>query len=130
MAGVAGKNWARPTDSDLIRGQEVDVPGVECLPIGAAEDRLRQAGFDVRVDDDPVDSDCPAGRAAGTNPSGETFEGDTVTILVSNGSGADDDDDNGGGDDDERPGPPGDGGGGGSPTPIPGPSIGPPRTDD
>jgi membrane peptidoglycan carboxypeptidase len=130
MAGVAGKNWARPTDSDLIRGQEVDVPGVECLPIGAAEDRLRRAGFDVRVDDDPVDSDCPAGRAAGTNPSGETFEGDTVTILVSNGSGADDDDDNGGGDDDERPGPPGDGGGGGSPAPSPGPGIGPPRTDD
>jgi membrane peptidoglycan carboxypeptidase len=123
MAGVEGSNWPRPTDNDLIRGQEVDIPGVECLTVEAATERLEEAGFDVEVDEAPVDSDCPPGRVAGTDPSGEGFQGDTITIQISNGSGD--------GDEDERPGPPG-GGGGGSPSPAPtirpGPSPGPPGT--
>lgn len=112
MRGVAGSNWARPTDPDLVRGRSASIPNVECQTVAEAERRLEQAGFDVRVDDQPVDSDCPAGRVAGTNPSGDGFEGDTVTIQISNGSG-DDDDDGGPGRPDPTfgpglPGPPGD----------------------
>jgi membrane peptidoglycan carboxypeptidase len=117
MRGVDGQDWPPPEDRDLIRGTEIDVPNVECLTVEAAENRLEDAGFDVQIQDDPVDSDCPAGRVAGTDPSGEAFEGDTVQLEISNGSGDEDDDDgngngNGGGDD-EQPGPPGDDGGGG-----------------
>ncbi|MGH3680433.1 MAG: penicillin-binding protein [Natronosporangium sp.] len=116
MAGVDGSNWARPTDRDLIRGETAGIPNVECQTVADAERRLEAAGFDVRIDDEPVDSDCPAGRVAGTNPSGDGFEGDTVTIRISNGSG-----DRGGGDDDDDdngPGRPGE------------PTIGPGPPDD
>ncbi|MPZ26848.1 MAG: PASTA domain-containing protein [Micromonosporaceae bacterium] len=120
MEGVDGSDWARPTDRDLIRSESAGIPNVECQTVAEAERRLEEAGFDVRIDDDPVDSDCPAGRVADTSPSGDGFEGDTVTIRISNGSGDDGGGDDGGGDDDDDSGP----GRPGEPTIGPGPPPG------
>jgi membrane peptidoglycan carboxypeptidase len=96
MEGVEGEGWPRPTDKDLVQGRQVEIPDVECMSISDAEEELLDAGFDVEIAEDRVDSDCPAGRAAGTSPDGEAVGGETITIEVSNGSDADDD---------ERPGP-------------------------
>jgi membrane peptidoglycan carboxypeptidase len=86
MEGIPGEDWDPPTDNDLIRGALIDIPNVECVPVGAARSRLEQAGFEVEVDTNRVDSECAEGQAAGTDPSGEGASGETVRILVSNGS--------------------------------------------
>jgi len=44
------------------------------------------AGFDVAQAPDPVDSACPAGTVAGTNPTGDTVVGSAVVIQVSKGT--------------------------------------------
>jgi membrane peptidoglycan carboxypeptidase len=130
MKGVQGTDWPAP-DAKLAVGDLADIPPVECQPVRAAERQLEAAGFNVEVADDPVDSDCPAGRVAETSPSSEARQGDTITILISNGSGAEDDgeEEPPGPEPPGQPGPPGDGGGDGGelirPSPVP--SIGPPR---
>jgi membrane peptidoglycan carboxypeptidase len=104
MRGVEGENWARPTDPELIFGDQVSIPNVECMSVAQAESRLIDAGFEVEVASTPVDSACPAGEVAGTRPTGQAIPGETVTILISNGS-----------DDDSGPiSPPGEGGGNGN----------------
>jgi membrane peptidoglycan carboxypeptidase len=108
MRGVPGEDWPTPEDRDLFRRPRANVPDVRCATVEEAQDRLRDAGFQVELDDNPVNSDCPAGRVAGTNPSGRASQGDTIRIQISNGSGDngnDDGNDNGG---PGGPGPPGD----------------------
>src|SRR5690606_3390819 len=85
--GRESQNWQPPSDKDLIRGPEVNVPDVTCRSVGDAEAILRSQGFETRVDSVPVDSACAAGQVAGTTPSGVTSPGDTITIQISNGSG-------------------------------------------
>jgi membrane peptidoglycan carboxypeptidase len=87
MKGVEGRNWAKPGNNKMVFGDQVSIPDVRCRPVSEAESMLKGAGFEVEVDPEPVDSDCPPGRAAGTSPSGRTIPGSPVTILVSNGSG-------------------------------------------
>lgn len=116
MSTRDGEDWPEPEDPELVFGRPVDIPDVTCQPVQAARQRLLDAGFRVRVAEDLVDSDCPAGRAAGTSPEGETTAGGTVTIEVSNGSGDDGDDDDDDGPGRPGPGPPGDDD---DPTPIP-----------
>jgi membrane peptidoglycan carboxypeptidase len=140
MDRLDGKDWPKPGGEKIVFGDQVSVPNVECAPIGDAESRLRGAGFDVEVSGQQVDSDCPPGTAAGTNPSGRAPRGTEVTIQVSNGSDHDPEPSGPGpgpgppGDDDGPPGGGGgdDGGGGGEdedegqfPIPIPTPTIGP-----
>jgi membrane peptidoglycan carboxypeptidase len=116
MAGKESQDWARPGDMELVYGPRSNIPDVECLPLDEALALVDSAGFDAEVDDgDPVDSACPAGTAAGTDPSGSTSRGAPITVLVSNGS-------------DHEPDPeptegPGGGGGGGGPG---GGGVGPP----
>lgn len=86
MKGKDSQDWALPTDDDLVAGPEVSVADVKCQTVGQAQSRLEGQGFETRIQDDPVDSDCAPGRVAGTNPSGTTSPGDTITILISNGS--------------------------------------------
>jgi hypothetical protein len=59
---------------------------VECDSIGSAKSRLSNAGFSPSVGA-PIDSKCPAGTAAGTNPDGRTIKGGVVVINTSNGNG-------------------------------------------
>lgn len=110
MEGRDSQDWAEPSDSDLVYGPRANIPDVACLSISAAEAEIEDAGFEVSVDDNRVDSECEAGQAAGTTPSGSTSRGSHVTVEVSNGSDfsepdpPDDDDDD---DDDDEGGPPG-----------------------
>ena len=85
MQGVETSDWPAPSDK-LALGDQVRIPDVECLPVAEAESVLSDAGFRVRVDDNPVESSCEEGLAAGTNPSGRTVRGGTVEIQISDGS--------------------------------------------
>jgi len=139
MKGRESQNWAPPSDPDLIRGPEVNIADVTCRSVGEAESILRGQGFETRVDDQPVDSECAPGQVAGTTPSGVTSPGDTITIQISNGSGFEPEPNDGppsgpggggpgGGDGDDGG---GEGGGGGVPTLEPPPGVEPtlPVTD-
>jgi membrane peptidoglycan carboxypeptidase len=119
MRGRDSLDWPAPADMDLVYGPREDIPDVTCMSVSEAEEILEAAGFDVRVEDDPVDSECAAGEVAGTTPNESTTRGGVVAILVSNGSDHEPEPSPGppgngngngnGGDDDE------DGGGGGGP---------------
>ncbi|HEY8474302.1 MAG TPA: transglycosylase domain-containing protein [Natronosporangium sp.] len=136
MKDREGHDWGRPDGERIVFGDLVSIPDVECRSVGDAQRILEDAGFEVRVDPERVDSDCAPGQAAGTNPSGRTVAGDEVVIEVSNGSGfdEDEDDDNSGpgGGGPGGPGGPGDpgggdggGGGGDDFPPLPIPTISP-----
>ncbi|HEY8450979.1 MAG: transglycosylase domain-containing protein [Micromonosporaceae bacterium] len=112
MKGKERLDWDRPSDMKLVYGPRVQIPNVECLTVEQAQARLTQAGFDVSVERRPVDSACPPGRVAGTDPAGTTSRGAAVAILISNGSDyeEEDDDEEGGGEEQPprpRPGPTG-----------------------
>jgi membrane peptidoglycan carboxypeptidase len=78
----------------LIVGKKRSIPGVECRPPGAARAAIERAGFEVSVDNERVDSRCPEGTVARTDPRGFTSEGSNVTLIISGGPGADDEEDN------------------------------------
>ncbi|MDW5327279.1 Stk1 family PASTA domain-containing Ser/Thr kinase [Plantactinospora sp. KLBMP9567] len=70
---------------EVSRGNVVEVPRVTGLQEDEARDRLREAGFEVRVvDGDPVPP-AEAGEVTGQNPRGgeKKATGTTVTITVS-----------------------------------------------
>lgn len=75
--------FKEPTNDDITTGDLRRVPDVTCDSIGKAKDVIRGAGFDPVVGP-TVDSDCPAGSAAGTSES-RTIKDGAVTIEVSNG---------------------------------------------
>ncbi|RKR89546.1 membrane peptidoglycan carboxypeptidase [Micromonospora pisi] len=77
-----------PPNSKIVQGDQRSIPNVECQPVDTARSRVRGAGFEVEVSTKQVDSKCPAGTAAGTNPSGRTIKGGSVTIEISNGKGS------------------------------------------
>lgn len=87
MKGKPAEQFTPPSGK-IISGDQRSIPDVKCQPIDTAKSRLRGAGFEVEVDSNRVDSPCPAGTAAGTNPDGRTIKGGTVMIQVSNGKGA------------------------------------------
>ncbi|MCA2219583.1 penicillin-binding transpeptidase domain-containing protein, partial [Jidongwangia harbinensis] len=88
MKGKPKENFKRPGSKKLTVGDQRSIPSVNCKAIPAATSQLEGAGFDVSVQPGQVDSTCPAGTAAGTNPSGRTIKGGVVMIEVSNGKGA------------------------------------------
>jgi membrane peptidoglycan carboxypeptidase len=103
MANKPAQNFNAPS-KEIAFGKRSRIPGVKCKSIEEAQRAVEKAGFEVTVSDQAVDSDCPAGRVAGTSPSGDTSAGSNVTILKSKGKGG-------------SPKPPGDGGGGPPPPP-------------
>jgi membrane peptidoglycan carboxypeptidase len=107
MAGKPAINFEPPTRK-LAYGNQVRIPNVTCKPVDEARATLRGAGFDVEVESRPVDSPCPGGTVARTDPSGRTVKGGVVVIYVSNGKGAS-----------QPPGGGGDGGDGGVIVPPP-----------
>ncbi len=72
----------------IVEGDQRYIPEVKCLSVDTARSRIQGAGFEVEVDHTSVDSTCPAGTVAGTNPSGRTIKGGVVIIQRSNGKGA------------------------------------------
>ena len=84
MRGKEKKDFPKPNTS-LAYGQQRSIPAVTCQPVQAASDTLGAAGFKVEVDDVQVDSACPAGTVARTDPDGRTVSGGTVMVRISNG---------------------------------------------
>jgi len=87
MDGKPKVQFKTPDSDKIAYGDQRSIPDVSCDSISQAKDRLEGAGFDVSVGN-TVDSTCPAGTAAGTNPSGRTIKGGVVVIEVSNGKSA------------------------------------------
>ncbi|MDG4794407.1 transglycosylase domain-containing protein [Micromonospora sp. WMMD1082] len=85
-----------PPGQKISLGDQRSIPGVGCLDIERAKSRISGAGFQPLVSSSRVTSDCPAGTAAGTSPSGRTIKGGIVTIMVSAGNGGGDNDNGGG----------------------------------
>ncbi|GAA1879518.1 penicillin-binding protein [Asanoa iriomotensis] len=81
------KEFTAPSTGKMINGDQRSIPNVECASVDTARSRISAAGFDVEVDNLPVDSKCPAGSVAGTSPEGRTIKGGVVVIQVSNGKG-------------------------------------------
>jgi membrane peptidoglycan carboxypeptidase len=84
MKGKPKVQFKRPDSRKLAVGDQRSIPDVECSSIGRALNRLEDAGFSPVVGNN-VDSNCPAGTAAGTDPSGHTIKNGVVVIEVSNG---------------------------------------------
>jgi len=86
MKNKPKRNFTAPTGK-IIMGDQRSIPNVECAPVETARSRIRSAGFEVEVDNLPVNSKCPAGTAAGTSPDGRTIKGGVVVIQISDGKG-------------------------------------------
>ncbi|HEX5540178.1 MAG TPA: transglycosylase domain-containing protein [Micromonospora sp.] len=88
MKGKPAKNFTPPSGK-IVYGDQRSIPGdVTCQSVDSVRAKLRNAGFEVHVSQTRVDSSCPAGTVARTNPSGRTIKGGVVTIEISNGNGA------------------------------------------
>ncbi|WP_344081145.1 transglycosylase domain-containing protein [Luedemannella helvata] len=74
-----------PPSSKYTTGKRVSVPSVTCRGVDDARSILRGRGFQVEVDSKPVDSSCPAGTVARTDPDGWTVENGYVLLYISNG---------------------------------------------
>ncbi|GIE95928.1 penicillin-binding protein [Paractinoplanes rishiriensis] len=88
MEGKPREQFERPESRKIAYGDQRSIPDVTCDSLDSARNRLSGAGFSVSLANGEVDSTCPAGTAAGTNPSGRTIKGGVVIIEVSNGRGA------------------------------------------
>jgi membrane peptidoglycan carboxypeptidase len=87
MKGKPKENFKKPGNKKLTIGEQRSVPNVECSSVGEAKSRLSGAGFDPYVIGGQVDSKCPAGTVAGTNPDGRAIKNSPIAIEVSNGKG-------------------------------------------
>ncbi|WP_306208605.1 transglycosylase domain-containing protein [Actinoplanes sp. RD1] len=85
MKGKKRTQFKTPGDDEIAKGEQVSIPGVKCVSVDEATSRLEDAGFSATTAGTPVPSDCPAGQAAGTVPSGTTIKGGFVSIQVSAG---------------------------------------------
>ena len=88
MKGKPEVQFKRPENRKLAYGDQRRIPDVECDSLSSARSRLQSAGFFAVVSTKEVESKCPAGTAAGTDPSGRTVKNGVVVIEVSNGKGA------------------------------------------
>ncbi|WP_045739859.1 penicillin-binding protein [Actinoplanes rectilineatus] len=84
MKGKEKVNFKRPENRKIAYGERRSIPNVECDPLNSATRTLEREGFSVSIGR-TVDSSCPAGTAAGTEPDGRTVKNGVVTIEVSNG---------------------------------------------
>jgi membrane peptidoglycan carboxypeptidase len=86
MKGKPKVQFKKPDNDKIAYGDQRSIPDVTCDSLSSAQSRLEGAGFSVSIGS-AVDSSCPAGTAADTNPSGRTIKGGVVVIEPSNGSG-------------------------------------------
>ncbi|WP_233563783.1 transglycosylase domain-containing protein [Cryobacterium tepidiphilum] len=83
-AKYGGDDFPEPAP-DVIQAPQVSIPDVRGMSVSEAQSALNKAGFNPMVGGD-VDSSLPKGTVTGTDPSGITGRGSTVTIYTSNGS--------------------------------------------
>jgi membrane peptidoglycan carboxypeptidase len=88
MKGKPKEEFKKPDDKKLTVGDQRSIPNVTCDSVPSARAQVQDAGFDVSVQTGQVDSNCPAGTVAGTNPSGRTIKGGVVVLEISNGKSA------------------------------------------
>jgi membrane peptidoglycan carboxypeptidase len=86
MKGKPKVQFKVPGDKKIAVGDQRSIPDVTCQSMDSAKADINGAGFDATVGD-PVDSTCPSGTAADTDPSGKTIKGGVVIIEPSNGKG-------------------------------------------
>jgi membrane peptidoglycan carboxypeptidase len=84
-AGLQAINFTKPTDH-LLYGTRKSVPTVNCQTPDAAKATLAAAGFGTTIGSTQVNSDCPAGTVAKTDPSGTATAGGVITLILSNGN--------------------------------------------
>ncbi|MEV8510075.1 transglycosylase domain-containing protein [Actinoplanes sp. NPDC051475] len=84
MEGKPDVQFKRPSGSKIARGEQRSIPDVQCVSVEQAMDRVESAGFTASRGSE-VTSSCPAGQAAGTEPSGTTIKGGFVSIQISGG---------------------------------------------
>ncbi|GAB2582229.1 penicillin-binding protein [Paractinoplanes abujensis] len=84
MKGKPKEQFKEPENRKIAYGDQKSIPDVTCDSLDDARSRIEGAGFDVSIGS-PVESDCPAGTAAGTSPDGRTIKGGYVTINPSQG---------------------------------------------
>ena len=75
-----------PTDPRYVDGSPASrVPAVTGLDVDVARQRIKEAGFQVNDQTNPVNSSAKYGEVVGTSPAGQTIPGSVVTIQISNG---------------------------------------------
>ncbi|HEY2167615.1 MAG TPA: PASTA domain-containing protein [Jatrophihabitantaceae bacterium] len=75
-----------PTDPRYVEGAPGSkVPSVAGMNQDTARQRLKEAGFQVAEQANPVNSTAPYGAVVGTSPAGQTVPGSIITIQISNG---------------------------------------------
>jgi membrane peptidoglycan carboxypeptidase len=75
-----------PTDPRYVDGAPGSkVPSVAGMNQDTARQRLKEAGFQVADQANPVNSTAPYGAVVGTSPGGQTVPGSIITIQISNG---------------------------------------------
>jgi membrane peptidoglycan carboxypeptidase len=89
MKGKPKVQFKVPDNKKVAVGDQKSVPDVSCDSLGEAQGKIRDAGFEPTIGS-PVESDCPEGTAAETDPSGRAVKGGVVVIKPSQGSKGDD----------------------------------------
>ncbi len=84
MEGKEKVQFKKPGSSKIVFGEQRSIPNVECDSVSSATNRLEDLGFAVSRGAE-VDSDCPKGTVAGTDPSGRTIKNGAVVLQISNG---------------------------------------------
>nr|WP_239091066.1 penicillin-binding protein [Asanoa iriomotensis] len=85
MKGKPKVDFPAPSQKTAY-GNQKSIPDVSCASVDTARTRLQEAGFNVKVDNAPVPSNCPAGSVAYSDPNGRSAEGAIVTLKISGGS--------------------------------------------
>jgi membrane peptidoglycan carboxypeptidase len=84
MKGKPKEQFKEPENRKIAYGDQKSIPNVTCDSIDDARSRIEGAGFEVSIGS-AIESDCPAGTAAGTDPDGRTIKGGFVSIRPSKG---------------------------------------------
>jgi membrane peptidoglycan carboxypeptidase len=91
LKGKPRVQFKKPGSSKISIGDQRSIPDVTCATLAGAKARIESAGFTASVGQE-VESDCPKGTAAGTNPGGRTIKNGYVSIEISKGKGDDEPD--------------------------------------
>ncbi|GIF68874.1 carboxypeptidase [Asanoa ishikariensis] len=85
MKGKPKVDFPAPARSTAY-GDQKTIPNVSCRSVEDARNTLEEAGFNVKVDDIQVSSNCPQGSVAYSEPNRRSVEGATITLKISAGS--------------------------------------------
>jgi eukaryotic-like serine/threonine-protein kinase len=77
VIGLGGGGWW------LTSGRYTTVPSVDRTSVTAAEQELRQAGFQVSIGATEIDNDVAKNEVISTSPSGRALPGATIVLTVS-----------------------------------------------